>query len=325
MQPLKGLSKLQQRRIARRQTKPQTAVNAVVVSHHGQDLLVERLDDQQRLRARARRTLGRLTTGDWVGIEDDGHQHAVIEHLGKRSNLLTRPDAYGKNRPMAANIDQVIILLAPTPWMNPEVVERTMIAVFDLPASPIIVLNKTDTLSDLDETFTKQIENQLDEWQQLGFNVYKISAVNGSGLDALKNRLDQRRTLLVGLSGTGKTTLTRKLTPQAHSAEVRELSGFNQEGVHTTRTSTLYHIPGIDGSIIDAPGVRDFPLSHPRFQAIQKAFPEIVEHAQWCRFNDCRHVNEPQCAVLAAVESGKISKRRHALYQEIMQDYKNEY
>ena len=316
---MKELNKQQQRRIAkRRHNTSSEPLNAVVIAHHGQDLLVEHQDGQQ-VRARARRTVGRLTTGDQVSIREDGHQHWVIERIGKRKNLLLRPDAYGKDRPMAANIDQVIVLIAPTPWMNPGVVERTMISVFDLPAQPIIVLNKRDQLETLPTDERNAIEAQLEQWHTLGFEVCTISAKHNQQVDSLKARLEGKQTLLVGLSGTGKTTLTRALTPDAHAAEVRALSSFNREGVHTTRTSTRYHVPGIAGFIIDAPGVRDFPLSNPSDAAIMQAFPDIQVQAQWCRFNDCRHLNEPHCAVLAALQDQTLCSRRYALYQEIMQ------
>ena len=290
----------------------------VVVTHHGHDLLIEDAG-HHLLRGRARRTVGRLTTGDRIRWRRDEQDDVVIEQREDRRNLLIRPDAYGKKKMMAANIDQVLVVTSALPWMNPEVVERTLVAVLALPATPVIVLNKADLLPTLAEADRRAIEETLTLWTSLGFEVIRTSVKSGLGIEALRNRLHEQVTLTVGLSGVGKTSLTREITPTANQAAIGEISAFNREGTHTTRASTLYRFPDGEGGLIDAPGVRDFPIETVTGAALASAFPEIADMAAYCRVNDCRHRNEPGCAVRQATETGEILTRRLEQYQTLME------
>ncbi len=316
------LTKQQQRQVDRRRRVGETPagddlLTGVVVAHHGHDLLIE--DDEHELhRGRARRTVGRLATGDRIRWRHDDHGQVVVEQRQERINLLVRPDAYGKKKLMAANIDQVIIVTAPLPWMNPEVVERTLVAVLALPARPLILLNKADLLGETAAGQRAEIEAALSLWQRLGFAVARTSVKTGEGMDRLKTELKGRTSLMIGLSGVGKTSLTREITPLAGDAAVGEISAFNREGTHTTRTSTLYRFADMPGGLIDAPGLRDFPLERVPENVLDEAFPEIAEAAAYCRFNDCRHLNEPGCAVRSAVDQGTILARRLRQYQELL-------
>ena len=316
------LSKQQQRQIDRRRrvrsVEDDALERGIVVTHHGHDLLIE--DAAHRLlRGRARRTVGRLTTGDRIRWHRDEQENVVIEQREERRNLLIRPDAYGKKKMMAANIDQVLVVTSTLPWMNPEVVERTLVAVLALPATPVIVLNKVDLLPTLPPADRQVIEETLALWESLGFEVIRTSVKTGEGIEPLRERLHEQITLTVGLSGVGKTSLTREITPSADQAAIGEISAFNREGTHTTRASTLYRFPDGEGGLIDAPGVRDFPLETVPAEALAAAFPEITDTADYCRFNDCRHQNEPGCAVRQATETGKILSRRLAAYQALIE------
>lgn len=315
------LSKQQQRQIARRQrtraAEDDSLERGIVVTHHGHDLLIEDTVHQLH-RGRARRTVGRLTTGDRIRWHRDDQEDVVIEQREDRRNLLIRPDAYGKKKMMAANIDQVLVVTSILPWMNPEVVERTLVAVFALPARPVIVLNKADLLPELAGDQREAIEATVALWASLGFEVIRTSIKSGEGIELLRDRLHDQVTLMVGLSGVGKTSLTRELTPKASEAAVGEISAFNREGTHTTRASTLYRFPDGEGGLIDAPGVRDFPLETVSTEALAEGFPEIDTAAAYCRFNDCRHRNEPGCAVREAAERGEILARRLAQYQALL-------
>ena len=318
------LTKQQQRHIDRRRRVTRDVspeghddlAKGIVVAHHGHDLLIED-EEHAHHRARARRTVGRLTTGDRIRWRHDDHGHVIVEQRQERANLLIRPDAYGKRKMMAANVDQVLIVIAPLPWMNPDVVERTLVAILALPARPLIVLNKCDLLDSLPDEERVPIESAMTLWTELGFPVRRVSAKSGLGMQALQSDLEGRVSLMIGLSGVGKTSLTREITPLAGDAAIGEISAFNQEGIHTTRTSTLYRFADIPGGLIDAPGVRDFSLETVPRDALEQAFPEIAEQAAYCRFNDCRHRNEPGCAVRAAAESGEILPRRLAQFQEL--------
>jgi len=318
------LTKQQQRQVDRRRRVGRDASAAqrddlaagIVVAHHGHDLLIED-EEHAHHRARARRTVGRLTTGDRIRWRHDDHGQRIVEQRQERTNLLIRPDAYGKRKMMAANVDQVLIVTAPLPWMNPDVVERTLVAILALPARPLIVLNKADLLDSLSAEEREPIESALALWTDLGFPVRRVSAKTGLGMEALQADLEGRVSLMIGLSGVGKTSLTREITPLAGDAAIGEISAFNREGIHTTRTSTLYRFADRPGGLIDAPGVRDFPLDTVPQDALEQSFPEIAEQAAYCRFNDCRHRNEPGCAVREAAESGEILPRRLAQFQEL--------
>lgn len=316
------LSKQQQRQIDRRRrvdTQDDTRLTpGIVVTHHGHDLLIE--DAEHHLhRGRARRTVGRLTTGDRIRWHRDEQDNVVIEQREDRRNLLIRPDAYGKKKMMAANIDQVLVVTSVLPWMNPDVVERTLVAVFALPATPVIVLNKTDLLAEIGAAERERIESTVALWESLGFEVIRTSVKSGEGIETLRSRLHDQITLAVGLSGVGKTSLSREITPSADQAAIGEISAFNREGTHTTRASTLYRFADGEGGLIDAPGVRDFPVEDVPPSALDDAFPEIHAASAYCRFNDCRHVNEPGCAVRAGVASGDILERRLDQYQAMRQ------
>lgn len=317
------LSKQQQRQIdRRRRVEAHTGHNlasGVIVAHHGHDLLIED-DAHQPHRGRARRTVGRLTTGDRIRWRHDDHGHVVIEQREERRNLLIRPDAFGKKKMMAANIDQVLVVTSPLPWMNPEVVERTLMAIFALPARPVIVLNKADLLDELEARPRDAITEVILLWESLGFTVLRTSVKTGEGIGRLVDELASRTSLMIGLSGVGKTSLTREVTPHANQAAIGAISEFNQEGTHTTRASTLYRFADSEGGLIDAPGVRDFFMESASPQALAEGFPEIHDAAAYCRFNDCRHINEPGCAVKSAAERGEILPRRLAAYQELVEN-----
>ena len=321
MSPKIRLSKQQQRHIDRRRrvhSADDSLERGIVVTHHGHDLLIED-ESHHLLRGRARRTVGRLTTGDRIRWRRDEQDNVVIEQREDRHNLLIRPDAYGKKKMMAANIDQVLVVTSALPWMNPEVVERTLVAVLALPATPVIVLNKADLLPGLPDADRQTIEKTLQLWTSLGFEVIRTSVKTGDGIEALRGRLREQITLTVGLSGVGKTSLTREITPSADQAAIGEISAFNREGTHTTRASTLYRFPDGEGGLIDAPGVRDFPIETVTDEALAGAFPEITDMAAYCRFNDCRHGNEPGCAVQQAVADGDILPRRLEQYQALLE------
>lgn len=287
---------------------------ARVVTHHGTQLVLE-APDGRHFRAHARRTLGSLTTGDHVGWKQEEDQLPTVELLHPRRNALIRPDTHGKPKLMASNIDQVLIVIAPIPLMNPNVIERTLVATLDLPAKPLIVLNKID-LMDHADVDTESLERLLTLWQSLGFDVIRISAKHALGMNALREALTDKVSMMIGLSGVGKTSLTRRLVPAAEKAEIQELSASN-EGQHTTRASTLYRLADDSGGLIDAPGVRDFSVTDLTPLAIDRAFPEIVEQAAYCRFNNCQHLAEPGCAVRDA-DPSVIDSRRLTHYLDLM-------
>jgi ribosome biogenesis GTPase len=151
---------------------------------------------------------------------------------------------------------------------------------------------------------------------QLGYRILKISVKKQLGLDQLKSILDDNTTVLSGVSGVGKSSITSELRPDTY-IKIAEISSANEEGRHTTRTSRLYHLPN-DGQLIDTPGVRGFnPLLDPT-QSISAGFREIDQHSANCRFANCKHINEPKCAVIEAVKKGEIAESRYRHYLRML-------
>ncbi|WP_407276360.1 ribosome small subunit-dependent GTPase A [Halothiobacillus sp. DCM-1] len=310
------LTERQQKTIARRQSAPPDLDTqpGTVITHHGTEVVIE-TQAGHWARANPRRTLGALAPGDRIGWVEGEEGKPVVERVLPRHNALIRPDTHGKLKLMAANLDQVLIVLAPVPWMNPNVVENLLIATLDLPAEPLLVLNKIDLMTE--SSATVAIEENLQLWQALGWRLLRVSARTGEGMATLRAALDDKISMMVGLSGVGKTSLARALTAQAAHAAIAELSTHNQEGQHTTRHSTLFRLDSLPGGLIDAPGVRDFSLNSPDAKAIDRAFPDIMEYAQACRFANCSHNAEPGCAVRAAATDGQLDARRFAHYQTL--------
>ncbi len=310
------LTERQQKTIARRHesrddidTQPGT-----VITHHGTELIIETAAGRLE-RANARRTLGALAPGDHIGWRAGEEGKLIVERVEPRQNTLIRPDTHGKLKLMAANLDQVLIVLAPLPWMNPNVVENLILATLDLPAEPLLVLNKIDLTPDAETAHA--MTHELALWQAQGWPLLRVSTHTGGGMPALRTALDGKISMMVGLSGVGKPSLARALTAQAANAAIAELSAHSQEGQHTTRHSTLFRLDGMAGGLIDAPGVRDFSLNAPDVRAIDRASPDLIEQARACRFANCSHEAEPGCAVRAAVTEGQLDERRFAHYQTL--------
>lgn len=314
------LTERQKHHIATRQASANLDLEpGVVVTHHGTELIIETTSGAL-MRGKARRTLGALTTGDRVGWTTGEDGRIVIEQLHPRSNTLIRPDTHGKSRLMAANIDQVLIVISPRPWMNPSIIERTIVATLDLPATPLILLNKSDLLDEADPAIRREMTEAIAIWRAQGIEILPVSTKTGGGIPELKTALAGYISMMIGLSGVGKTSLARHMTAQASTAAIQALSDHSQEGQHTTRNSTLYRLDDLPGGLIDAPGVRDFAVAAQSQQAIDRAFPDILAIAEDCRFHNCSHAREPDCAVRAAVVAHQLDARRFENYQALKRE-----
>ena len=312
------LSDRQKRHIQQRRAQEVDNVDlrpGLVVAHHGKHVLVEDAETLERHSCTFRQTLGGVVTGDRVRWRASSDGKGSVEFLEPRQSILIRPDTLGKPRMMAANIDQVLITLAPVPEPNPSVIDRAIVATLDLPARPILLLNKVDLLMD-DER--EDMRDFMREWTATGIELLEVSATTGEGLNTLRERLQDHESLFVGLSGVGKSSLVRSLMPEGSDIAVGAISEHSLEGKHTTRTSTLYHLPN-GGDVVDAPGIRDFGVWDMTPEAVKRGFSEIEDVAQSCRFANCTHRAEPGCAVKQAVEDGDISARRFESYLELME------
>jgi ribosome biogenesis GTPase len=324
--PRRRLTERQRRRIrsaqAERRTRAGTAPDretagalgpeepGLVLVHHGGEVLLEDAN-ASTLRATPRQHLGDLVAGDTVVIQRLAidPQTAVIVARGPRDSVLERKDASGRSRAIAANIDQIIVLIAVEPAPQRYLIDRYLAAASSIPAEPILVLNKIDLPGSADE---EPYRDLLDSYRQAGLSTAAISATRGDGLQALKARLRTHTSLIVGQSGVGKSSLVKALLPEAQ-IRIGELSEAVGEGRHTTRTSRLYHLPQ-GGHLIDSPGVRGFDPAPGSAVPLDRGFREFLPHLGHCRFSDCRHTVEPGCAVRQAVERGEIDPRRYESY-----------
>lgn len=272
------------------------------------------VEDKQgnSIHCQLRQHLGTLVAGDKVIWQRIDEEHGVIVAREERTNILGRPNKHDEIKPMAANIDQFIIITAPIPQLSTYLIDCYLVAAENLTIKPLILLNKMDLLSD---GLKVAAQEQLQLYHQLGYTVLFASIYQAHGLDALLQQLHDKVSVLVGQSGVGKSSLIQALLPQ-QTIRTTELSARSGLGQHTTTAATLYHLPQ-GGNIIDSPGIREFGLWHMQQQQIAQGFIEFRAFLGKCHFRNCHHQHEPHCALKAAVAAGKIHPQRLANYLKI--------
>lgn len=245
--------------------------------------------------------------GDRVGILRSGDGQGVISSIAPRSTLLYRSNEF-RQKLIAANATQIVIVVATEPSFSDELITRCLVAAESQNMRALIVLNKCD-LDDRLETASAA----LNPYRELGYPVLQLSALDD--VEQLRTHLTGQASVLVGQSGMGKSTLTNALIPDA-KAPTREISAALDSGKHTTTHATLYRLDA-NSVLIDSPGLQEFGVGHLSPEAIDYAFPELRPLLGQCRFRNCRHDREPDCAVHAAVQRGEINKRRFATFRSL--------
>jgi ribosome biogenesis GTPase len=272
-----------------------------------------RLDDGSEIACLTRGKKSEVVCGDRVEIMRTGEVSAengaqgVIERILPRRSLLHRSDAF-REKYIAANVTQIIVVVAVEPAFSDELLARCLVAAQDQQIEVLIVLNKCDLQIAVDPA-----RRMLAPYRAIGYRVLELSAKQD--ISALRPFLHGHTSVLVGQSGMGKSTLINALLPDAHAA-TREISTALDSGKHTTTHAKLYPLDATS-SLIDCPGVQAFGLHHLSFGGIEQGFVEFAAYLGQCRFHDCHHTHEPGCAIRHAVETGKIDARRLALFQQI--------
>ncbi|HEU0189527.1 MAG TPA: ribosome small subunit-dependent GTPase A [Gallionella sp.] len=254
-----------------------------------------------------------VVCGDLVEIKltgdastDNGAQ-GVIERTLPRRSLLHRSDAF-REKLIAANVTQIIVVVAAEPSFSDELLSRCLVAAYDQKLDVLIVLNKCD----LSES-AAAARKRLAPYTAIGYRVLELIAKQD--VSALRPFLQNHTSVLVGQSGMGKSTLINALLPDENAA-TREISSALDSGKHTTTHAKLYRLDD-HSSLIDCPGVQAFGLHHLSFGGIEQGFVEFAQYLGRCRFHDCHHTHEPGCALREAVAAGKINARRLELFQQI--------
>lgn len=283
----------------------------LVIANHGQTLIVES-GAGQLYRCAARQNLGRLACGDRVVWQTFDAGEGVVVAVGERRSLLARPDYNGQPRPIAANLDAVAVVLAPAPEPSEYLIDRYLVAIAAIGARGLLVLNKIDLL---DQSRLAALAERLEPYHRIGYPLLLASGHTAHGLNELRAWLRGRTSLLVGQSGVGKSSLIKALLPD-REIRIQAVSAATGHGTHTTSASTLYHLPD-GGDLIDTPGVRSFELGEIGSNDLDRGFPELAPYLGRCRFSDCCHEAEPDCALRAARERGEIAPRRLDSYRQL--------
>ncbi len=273
------------------------------------------------IRCNLRRTLSSLVTGDHViwRAPMSGVGKGIVEAVHPRSSVLTRPDFYDGVKPIAANIDQIIIVSAILPELSLNIIDRYLVASETLEIRPLLVLNKIDLLDDKTKI---RIDTQMNIYRNIGYDVLMVSNNLQQGLAPLQQALTDRISIFAGQSGVGKSSLLNQLLGldinQQQPILTNDVSDNSGLGQHTTTASRLYHFPD-GGDVIDSPGVREFGLWHLSPQQVTQGFIEFRHYLGCCKFRDCKHGEDPGCAIRKAVTEGKIAPERYDSYHRILE------
>jgi ribosome biogenesis GTPase len=279
----------------------------LVVAHLGQGIAVE-VGDLTVL-CQTLRKLDTIVVGDQVLISMSSAEQGRIEQLLPRRSVLQRPSRSDQTRPVAANIDTIFVVFAAEPDCDFLLIDQYLAICENCNIAAALIFNKIDLPP------PASIEQELSYYQTLGYSLHKVSAKQNIGIAELKQTLTGQNAMFAGQSGVGKSSLTNALLPDK-SIKVNTVSATTRHGRHTTTAASLYHLPD-GGNLIDSPGVAIFGLAGMTESQLAWGFREFQAYIGNCRFNDCRHVNDKDCAVRLAVENGEIAKARYQRYLKL--------
>lgn len=283
--------------------------HGLIVGNYGRRHLVE-LDGAEILNCVTRGKRSSLACGDRVEVARTGPGEGVVESSDPRTSLLYRSDQY-RQKLIAANVTQIVVVLAVVPSFYEELLNRCLIAADSQNISALIVLNKSDLAAK-----SAPAMERLKLYSSLGYRVVQMSAKQD--VSPLRPLLQGQVSVLVGQSGMGKSTIINALIPGT-DAVTSEVSTAMDSGRHTTTHARLYHLDA-DSSLIDSPGMQEFGLHHLTEQDIAAALPEFRPLLGTCKFHNCRHLVEPGCAIIQAVQEGRVDARRLEAYRKLAKE-----
>jgi len=278
-----------------------------VIAAYGRHYLVETADGR-RYACFPRGKKSAVACGDRVAFARTADEQGVIETVAARSSLFSRSAAH-RQKLIAANVSQLAIVVAAEPSFSEELINRCLVAAEHQNMRAIILLNKCDLRDAAAAALAR-----LDPYIQAGYRVMQLSALESA--EALRPALAHQSTVMVGQSGMGKSTIINALLPDARIA-TREISLFLASGRHTTTQARLHRLDA-DSTLIDCPGLQEFGLHHLSPQDIEEGFVEFHGYPGKCRFQNCRHLSEPGCALTQAAAEGAIHPRRLDMFRRIL-------
>lgn len=326
------LSKQQHKRVKERQFEASdnigsiannTSQSGLVITNFGKRLLVES-DKGQLINCAVRQHLGKLVAGDMVSWQPDIEKNSgVVTTVYPRKQTLSRPGFRGQTRMVAANIDLLVIVAPITPGIHSDMIDRYLVVAHQLDLPCILAINKIDLITS--DSQWETIAELLIPYDDLTIDIYPLSSISHEGLDDLTEALNGKNSVFVGPSGAGKSSLIQALIPDI-DIKTNALSESTGLGTHTTTNSILYHLPKIDdtiqsGNIIDSPGVRLFSPAPCELHELEQAYSDFQPFLGLCKFNNCTHQKEPQCAIRDAVENGDIHYSRYHSFQRLLQEF----
>jgi ribosome biogenesis GTPase / thiamine phosphate phosphatase len=278
-----------------------------VVSHLGKGIAVEVGD--RILLCQTLRKLDTVVVGDWVQLIESGPDQGRIEAINPRRSVLQRPSRGDTVRPVIANLDMIYVVFAVEPACDFLLVDQYLAICENNTINAALVLNKTDLKQ------PEHIEQELRIYQEMGYPLFRVSTRSEQGLQELKNALKDRSNLFAGQSGVGKSSLTNAILPTIQT-KTNTVSETTRHGRHTTTAATLYALP-MGGELIDSPGVAIFGLAGLSEFQLAFGFREFQPFIGQCRFNDCRHINDKDCAVRRAVDNGEVTRQRYERFLKL--------
>lgn len=292
----------------------------LLIAHYGVHAIIESEKDTLH-HCKIRQNLGSLVCGDKVVWQEASDGSGIVVARLERTSVLARPNPQAHHKTdmkvIAANIDLLVIVIAPKPALSIDSLDAYLIIAEQLQIEPLILVNKSDLLTEEASEFL----SALKIYESLGYCIIYNCTIDKSPPstahdDTLRSVLKNRTSVLVGQSGVGKSSLIQYLIPQAE-VRIGALCTIHEIGKHTTTGSRLYHLPS-GGSLIDSPGIRSFGLWHLSEKELAQSFVEFRPYLGHCQFRNCHHQNQTGCAILKAMEEGHIHWRRLQSFYELI-------